>query len=417
VKRYLEERIGALLTEHIAAGTRAAMQLIRVYHDGRRLALHAEPLVEAEPAGERFFLEPLLDRPVEELREQLSAKLALLDRWREAGLFTELSEQIGYHLGEHNLGHAEHADPVVHLDAIRHELEAFREQIEHLVHGRQLDAAEAIELERFSYETTTDPNRIKELRTRVLDRRFFHGAMPRRLRDEILTCLAEMHFLERAIPNVHERSQHAVFIELLKIGRAAPLAAPGGLLAELVEAYASGRGEVEACASLSRDGAAIKTGGLSRILEPGVEHAVLKVIGLSVLDFFEPETGCHIWQSLTHGPELVRVRVLPVRGGKTPSDLIEEHRAARLRFERALEQGSVLPENPGRLLPAVRRYRFDPPPPGARGGTAELDLEDYSLGYSTSARVRRLAEILPRVWLIQMSRERTQRQPAPSPAN
>ncbi|MCA9712227.1 MAG: hypothetical protein KDK70_40700, partial [Myxococcales bacterium] len=58
-----------------------------------------------------------------------------------------------------------------------------------------------------------------------------------------------------------------------------------------------------------------------------------------------------------------------------------------------------LPPNPDAVLPIVRRYRFDPPPPGE---LSPLEVEDYPLAHALQTRARSLADVLPSLWLLRV---------------
>ncbi len=50
----------------------------------------------------------------------------------------------------------------------------------------------------------------------------------------------------------------------------------------------------------------------------GLDHVVLKIVGLCVRDFFALEAGVHVWTSLDREPQIARVRVIPANLGETP---------------------------------------------------------------------------------------------------
>ncbi|WP_437814248.1 hypothetical protein [Sorangium sp. So ce1078] len=139
------------------------------------------------------------------------------------------------------------------------------------------------------------------------------------------------------------------------------------------------------------------------MLSGGAELLVLSVVGLCVLDFFELETGAHVWTSLARGPEVVRVRVLPARPGLSPAAAVREHLERQAAFDEAARHGGALPPNPAALLPVVRRIRFDPP--RRQGRAAPIEIEDYAMGYAEAAQVRSLSQALAPLWLLRMSRE------------
>jgi len=130
---------------------------------------------------------------------------------------------------------------------------------------------------------------------------------------------------------------------------------------------------------------------------------VLRIVGLSVLDFFALEQGSQVWSSLARGPEVVRVRVWSAGPEDTPARVIEAEEEKQRRFDEAARLGVPLPESPTALLPVVRKIRFDPP--RRAGASAPLDIEDYVMGYAETVVVRSIAEALLPIWLLRMSRE------------
>jgi ATP-dependent Clp protease ATP-binding subunit ClpA/ATP-dependent Clp protease ATP-binding subunit ClpC len=378
VKRYLEQQIGALLAREISGGSQASMQILRLYTDEERAAefrLHREALTEAEAAVEALPLEQLLQLPVRELQQRLPAALDFLDELMEGEALEQLAERIRFHLARHLDGDgAEHADALYNLESMREELRRLRGRIGFMHVKRRAD------------------------------------------RRGILRGLAEVQFLRRALRTVQQAEHHAVFIELLHLGlarRTPAIREMGGtsLMETLGRAYVGreAKGELECYALRLAEGEIREVEGnepeelATSLAHQLPEQLVLKVVGLSVLDFFGGETGCHIWRSLTRGSDVLRVRVWPAPPGESPLQVIEEHLSRGRAFEQALERGqATLPQNPEGLLPLVREYHFDPPP--RSGESAPLEITDYALGYVGSQRVRGLELGLPRIWLLRMGR-------------
>jgi ATP-dependent Clp protease ATP-binding subunit ClpA/ATP-dependent Clp protease ATP-binding subunit ClpC len=227
-------------------------------------------------------------------------------------------------------------------------------------------------------------------------------------RKQILSCLAQVRFLQRTLKNVHDIQSHAVMIELLHVGLTRRLPHFREIGASLMEAlsfaYLQQRGDLEAWA-LRPAAREVEQGAqeldLQR-LRQRPEQLVLKLVGLNVLDFFAGETGCHIWRSLSRGSDVIRVRVAPAPFDQVPADWIDEHARQTEAFQQALETGvpGPLPANPGALFPLVREYHYDPP--SRPGHSAPLEIADFRLGYATTQRVRSLSEGLERIWLLRM---------------
>ncbi|WP_437288533.1 AAA family ATPase [Sorangium sp. So ce406] len=457
VKRFVEDEIGSLLSDALAGSAPAAMQLLRIHtrgapaEDGAAPAaspappspspaspapgpfvLHREALVEAEPAAAAWALAPLVERPLDALVAELSPLLEFVDALERSDDLARLSERIRYHLAEHSRTAAagpeahEHAEAIYNLDAMRGAIRAFRERIE-LARRRSGDDDEQrhldLEMQRFRHVVVADE--WSRHRVRLFHRGQQARPLPRLAKQEVLECIAEGHALRRALRKVDEPGQHAVLIELLRAASftEAPAGAPAGardaaeegLFEALARAYGEAGGEVEGWAG-ARSGRAPEgdgharavehgrgTAGLDAALSSGPELLVLSVVGLCVRDFFELETGAHVWTSLARGPEVVRVRVLPARPGLSPAAAVRDHLDRQAAFDEAARRGRALPPNPAELLPVVRRIRFDPP---RRPGTAApIEIEDYVMGYAEASSVRSLSQALAPLWLLRMSRE------------
>jgi ATP-dependent Clp protease ATP-binding subunit ClpA/ATP-dependent Clp protease ATP-binding subunit ClpC len=192
---------------------------------------------------------------------------------------------------------------------------------------------------------------------------------------------------------VTDEGEHAVLVELVPYGEGRRF------LAEMLQAYAEARGELDSVAWSARGevGSAEGRAAVETALGRSPDHVVAKIVGLCIRDFLELETGTHVWQDEVREPELLRIRVLPAPPGLTPRAHVEAHLAARERAERGASD-----ERLDRLLPVVRTIRFEPPP--ARRPAALLEMEDYVLGMPHTARVSRIADVFPPWWLLRVSR-------------
>ncbi|MDB4996894.1 MAG: ATP-dependent Clp protease, ATP-binding subunit, two ATP-binding domain, partial [Myxococcaceae bacterium] len=169
------------------------------------------------------------------------------------------------------------------------------------------------------------------------------------------------------------------------------------------------RGTVEAYAARMADGRVVEGRGkkeLEAAIAERPTQLVLRLVGPSVLDFFELETGSHIRHAMSTQPEIVRVRVLSGDDALPPRRMIDDHVAAKKLFEQRTAEGMTgadLGPNPENLLPAVRTILFEPP--RRTGGLALLELEDYAMGTALALSVRKLADALASLWLLRMSRK------------
>jgi ATP-dependent Clp protease ATP-binding subunit ClpC len=380
LKRHLERHVGGLLADHVSSSPVAVMQVIHLFVDGENgaIRLHAEPITEAAPQVQDLPLEPLLRLSARELRGRLPAALDYLDGLLDSDALEALADRISERLAAHNLGHRGSADQLFTLETFRLDLRALK--------GR---------LGYFRKSVATDRRRILE-------------------------GLAEVQFLRRALERIHEPGQHEIFVELLRVGLARrepdPREDGDTLLEALTDAYLGARYGLEGCALRDAAGGIVESAApppLVRAGRPPIHQIVLKLVGLNALDFFAGETGCHIWRSLARGADVLRVRAWPAPPGATPRGVLEDHVEGAASFERALEAGlAERPPNPDRLLPLVREIVFDPP--GRTGETAPLEVADYALGYATTLQVHRLAEALPRLWLLRMGRRDASEEPGAS---
>ena len=412
LKRWLDDHIATRLTEHIVASARAEMQLVELAMRSGALTLTAEELREAEATPAVFQLEPLLELGLDALQARVGDAVASLDALTHEGKAGELADRIGHHLDEHRAaGKAEDADQLFWLEEMRRELGELRARLEGLmVRARQEAAYDQVELESAGYKeykTRWDFSRIK-----LFDRRSTDLSDARPVREEILAAMEESWFVVRSLERVSDPAQHAIVIEILRVGHASKAARfgdpPVGLFEWLAEAYADARGTLETFAARLADGRIVEGGGkkeLEAVLAGGPAQLAMRIVGRSVLDFFELETGSHIRHALSTQPEIVRVRVLSGAGAVAPRRLIDEHVAAKKRFEEETAAGMAAPElgaNPERLLPAVRTILFEPP--RRAGGLALLELEDFAMGTPLALPVRKVSEALTNLWLLRMSR-------------
>jgi len=426
LKRWLDEHIATRLTEHIVASARAEMQLVELSMRSGVLTLSAEELREAQPIAAVFQLEPLFKLGLDELEARVGDAVASLDALALQGKAGQLADRIGHHLDEHRRGGKdEDADQLFWLEEMRRELGELRTRLERLmVRARKEAAYDKEDLESAGYKeykTRWDFSRIK-----LFDRRSTDLSDARPVREEILAAMAEAWFVVRSLERVQDPAQHAIVIEILRVGHASPAARfgdpPVGLFEWLAEAYGDARGTLETFAARLADGRIVEGGGkqeLEAVLAGGPAQIAMRIVGRSVLDFFELETGSHIRHALSTQPEIVRVRVLSGAQAVAPRRLLDDHVAAKQRFEEETAAGMTRPElrsgespdtssrrslsdNPESLLPAVRTILFEPS--RRAGGLATLELEDFAMGTALALPVRKVADALTNLWLLRMSR-------------
>ena len=372
LKRFLEDEVATQLGEEIAKNP-GAMQVLRIDREARvgvgvgtgAPRVTAEPIVEARPVASHYAVERLWKKPQDPHGEEVARALSLLES-----------------LGSQR-------------DLRSHELEWVRLRIEDLIRRleRLTNDREALELA--AIERTFDRD------ARLFDRSHLGRGAGR----EMLACLAETHILSRAIghgapAHLDSRRDHRTVIELLPLsaggtGASAGSGAGRALLVRLAGAYAAARGTIEGVSWVDaeptdrpRVHSAAGAEGLRAALSGAPELLAIELAGLAVHEYFQADTGLHVWHRSVGIPDLVRVRVFD--GTAAASDRCE-------RFVR-LKADPDPAERWDALLPLVRQIRFDEParsrPP------ARLEVEDFSVGISEQWRARDLADVLLPLWLL-----------------
>jgi len=404
LKRFIEDRIGTLLSEQIAKAPGAAMQVLRIADGRDGLRIDSEPLVEAKPAAMRYELEGLWTRPLAELRDELPKTLKALERIEASDRLALLAEELRHHLSEHNRGAREHGEPLYNIDWMRVTIARLYERIEQLV-------VQSREVQLHAIETAITQREVQEYAD--VPWKSDPKPKPGRMRFdfgragswwELFSSIAEVHILERALDKVTAAGQHAVFVELL------PFGSGRAFLKEMMHAYATTRASFDGIAWLTH--AEVQSGSGKQALTDAIaaspDFVVMKLVGLCIKDFLELETGTHIWTPSVKEPELLRVRVTPASATDTVTcaEMVKDFNAAREAADAASVSGAeASAERPDRLLPVVRSIKFDPPPP-RRAGTL-LEMEDYVLGIPYSAHVTRISEVFAKLWLLRTSRVET----------
>ncbi|MFE8598514.1 AAA family ATPase [Archangium violaceum] len=406
LKRYLEEKVGQVLSDAIIRGPQAIMRLFQLYTREGRFEVQADALIPREPLAQGFALEPLLSLPIARLREKMLELREVVQEMRESEALGALSDQVRFHLERLRAGEHEHAESLFTLDAMRMYLEAFATQLELLARAPEEAEREMIEAERFGVERVGVDRWSQGTRIRLFSRRALEPVKAVS-REQMLDALSEVYFLQRILRGISSADQHVVMLELLPLGQWRQGASTGSLLARwLCSAYAHSRGELESFAA-QLPGGAVVSGGVRQLREflhqsaQEPVHAAIKLVGPGVRPFFEGEAGLHVWQSSGRLPEIVKVRVHEANA-PAPAELLALHAVKLQAFHQARQEGvRPLPEDPEAAAPVVRAYRFEPP--ARQGMVSVLELDDYLLTHSGSHRVRTPAEALPALWRLRMS--------------
>lgn len=407
LQRYLEDRIGAPLTDHITRTGPTAMQIVRVYPGREGFRLETEVLREVEPKPVTYALTRWLDKPVDEALAGLDEARQVLEQIVSSGGLERLADRIAATISDPN-AQAE----VYHLDALRLRLEELSDRLEISRASRNAQDPDLLEATQFTYDSHVTRSHTPEARHRAFDLRAMTPKAPSMSKDEIFNVIAEAQFLRRAFERVHEAGRHAVFVELLRVGQARHRGRFGGpesgLLESLARAYLDGPGELTSFACRTFDGRIIarETDDEDAVpLDRAPVHLVLEISGLAILDHFEPERGCHVWQSLASGTELVRVDAWPVERQDSAKDVVARFLEAQQAYELAIRQSTddeTLVHNPSHLLGAIRKLRYEP----SKGDNRPIrfEIEDYATAEVTVRHARTLADALRPQWLLRKSR-------------
>jgi ATP-dependent Clp protease ATP-binding subunit ClpC len=422
VKRWLEDHVATLLADELGKGQAARMLVARLYEtapsDGGRptIALDVEPLVEVASGDGPFALEPLLDVPAlglvphaaqaaadlcaPSVRERLAAVEA---RARAGGAWSELA----YYVDNAN----ERIAQIVARLGGRMPPVTPRAPAS----PASSDPADALhdDLEREAWPTDE----------RIVDRGPWshtyrlrrHGktAAHRKValdKETAMTDLAVARLLLAELDRIDRPEAHAATVIVSRVGhgRDDRGGAPGRLdpIGLLVPAIA--RPEwIDAVALRTRAGKTYRWTGGSPVSGEGMKLAtaalasdtdvvVFVLRDLLVYPAVAGEHGCHVVQSLTGEPDLVRVEVRP--GGADAEAVLAAHVAARVAFDAAALAGRALPPNPDRLLRVARALSYRAPL--RPGESFKVELEDFPTGWvdtvempSVEAVVRRAMEL------------------------
>lgn len=407
LKRHIEDVIGSKLTEHLVAGERAELQLVRVHAVDGAIALDVEALTEATPCEDVFPLLDLLDAPVPTLRARLADARREVESVMESPALRALSEEVTARLDAVREGGsaADPTDALYTLDALRADIARFHDELDALTRAASHEEDWDLRaLELFPRDPLpTEPFSGRARSVSVFARRAIAGDIPP-LRDTLLRALAQAYGLRRTVSLVRDPAQHAIWIHVTRASLDdAPDDAVGDahdLFTQLRVAYANARGELAEAAYALGQRVIAGEGRLFTSLLPRETHAVsARVVGLCVRDFFSLEHGTHILHAQSRVPEIVRVEVEPARAGESANDVLQRRVDALAARDEAARRGErCAPAS----LPVVRTVRFEQP---ARwGDAAPWRVEEFPLGYARETTARGATEPLADLWLLRAAR-------------
>jgi ATP-dependent Clp protease ATP-binding subunit ClpA/ATP-dependent Clp protease ATP-binding subunit ClpC len=389
LKRWLEDRVGSLLTDLLVRSPGNELRFVTLRLRDGGLGLDVVTLREADPMAANFPLEACLTDPLPRLQGRLSEARRALAALAASPRLADLSERIRALVARHRAGAHDGDDALYTLESLRGEVTALDEHLESLERAASRDEdweLRAMEIE--GDERIVEAGSYKALRHNSFDRRAL-AARAAPTRADVLDALAEVAILQRAVAEADAPLRHEVTLTLTRatpaeLLREGPSAPDGGLFEQLTLAYASARGVVEEAVVLTDAGARIECRGGEGLYDAvylGVVCAVtLRISGLCVWDFFRHEQGTHVWRTLAGVPEIVRVTA--AQSTHTPAEI----------------SAASGPE-----LPVIRSIRFDPP--RQSGGAAPLEIEDYGMAIARTSSARKLSDPLLDLWRIRAARE------------
>ena len=134
-------------------------------------------------------------------------------------------------------------------------------------------------------------------------------------------------------------------------------------------------------------------------LAPDADVIVLVLRDLLVHPAVAGEHGCHVVQSLTGEPELIRIEV---RAGAADADrVLAVHLAGRAAFDEAAREGRALPPNPDRLLPVARALAYRSPL--RPGESFRVELEAFATGWVATVDMPSIAAVVQRAMELRWS--------------
>ncbi len=388
VKRYLEENVARLLTETLTRDGPAQMRTLTVYAGPEGLAVHEEALRECEPAAVVLTMDglPTSERaPMLEYYHKLRAQLSTVVDEAIDVLRAEVSRGLATdaqgHEDAHILGHL-----LAELELHGEIPSAGAERVDHWDEYDDWDGQGALPRQMAAPRAPDNSGLFEpELATG-----------PR-----LAAEAARLHVLCRECSHVGQAGRHSARIEIRHVG---PVQATSDV-SRLVETYQSLWGvEVLSYAARFADGTCkAKAGPLALGVWHQPIHVIIELTGIGLQGRLRFEEGTHAYHTLAEDSRLSVVRVCRL-DEQSPEKLLQQHLAARVEFEEALEGAqATLPVNPDRLLPLVRGVHYRPSDDPSVA--ASYEIEDFRLQTSIQVRASSVAEAHRGLWLLVESGE------------
>ncbi len=384
VKRYLENHVTRLLTETLTRDGPATMRTLILYVADGQWRAHQEILVDRTPVGYRSPLDDwaALDRA--EVQARHAAALDELRRTVDGGGLESLRARI--------------ASAFAAQDDDLHTLEALQSEVTALTGAEASgDGGDPWE----DYDDWGERGALPVQLTRRPPPMSTESRRPPASLDDHLDALAQVRAVIAALGRVEGHGQHTVRVSVRHVG---PVRS-ATLVSLVVSAYGR-RADVGDWAAAVAGGRIIEGNGDLTALNAEVPtHVVIDLSGLSIRALMALETGTHAKHAIAEGTTLAVVETMDDEI-RSPREALNAHRAARERFEAALERGDTpLPTNPDRLVALTRRVRVERSTEPAVADA--YDVEDHALTVAYRIRSPNLDGALKPLWRVAATAEVT----------
>ncbi|HEY4054945.1 MAG TPA: hypothetical protein VGM39_00005, partial [Kofleriaceae bacterium] len=368
VKRWLEDRIGGVLTDLLAGAPPARLRIVRLADDGGTVRATLEPLEERKPTPGPYVLEGALDVATSALEPTVAKAVAALGRVTASPLLADARKKAA-------------GDLRYYVDALDLRLHALAE-----LFGVRAAARVARDEDEHDEDSDYDyfeSGKGMDRRSHRVRARSAAGRVvaPSASRDALIAGIAETMLIERALPTLLDPDSHAVTVVISRVGNTVD--------AQGISVIAT---------SLEQPGWLDE-----RAPATGHQHRDLVYVlrGLFIRASLDGDHGTWMVRGTAAEPDVVRV---DVRAGaaRSPAEVLAAHVAARTELERVLEQGGPMPPNPDALLPVTRSIAYRSPM--RPGDSFQVELEDFATGWSDSGAHKTLMAAVDRARFLGMSR-------------
>ena len=387
VKRWLEDHVGGSLTDLLATAPPARLRIIRLAEEAGAIKPTLEPMLERASEPGPYLLEGALDLASARLEPVVDQARASLERIRSS---RELARGKAEASGE-----------------LRYYVDELEQRVTAL---EQLFGVAPADVDDDEHEGMYERRLLpdgggdhRQVRVRTRGKRA--AARPPAARDQIIAGIAETLLIERSLPRLLDPDVHAATVVISRIG-----AANGDGIVAVTQVFAHQPSWFEAGATASDAGEINKmTVGTAKIsfdewqkFWRARRDCAFIMRGLFVREALATDHGTWMLRAAAAEPDIVRVEV---RAGapKGPEDVLREHIAARRELDRVLEAGGALPPNPDVLLPVTRTVT-------SRAALLfwskpfEIEVEDFSTGWSDKQTVANVPEAIRRCWHLAWSK-------------